>query len=243
MEREKWKEFAAERSCELVENGMRVGLGSGTTVQKIVMALSRKKPKAKFVAASHSTENLARKLGLELISLDESPDLDLVLDGADEIDPDFNALKGKGGALTREKILCHAAERVVFVVDRAKLVRALEGAVPVEVLPFALAFARRRLEEMGGKPRLREVRGSPFITDNGNYILDTDFGRIREPDKMEEKINRITGVLENGIFPKVVDEIVVGCEEGAVEVGSRKQFLALLRSFRLKGEGKDCRGS
>lgn len=230
MEADKWKELAAERACEFVEEGMRVGLGSGTTVQKIIRALASRKPRARFVPASSSTEEVARRSGLSLISL-EPPELDLVLDGADEVDPEFNALKGKGGALTREKILCHAARRVVLVVDGTKLVRTLGGPVPVEVLPFALAFVRRRLEELGGEPRLREVSGSPFLTDNGNYILDTAFGKIRDPAKLEREINRIPGVIENGIFPRAADEIVVGHEGGASVVRGRGQFLTLLRSF------------
>jgi ribose 5-phosphate isomerase A len=242
LEAEKWKEFAAERSIEFVQEGMRVGLGSGTTVQKIIIALSRKRVRAKFVPASRVTEELAKRLGLEVVSLEECPDLDLVLDGADQVDPDFNALKGKGGALTREKILCHAAEKVIFVVDRTKLVRVLEGAVPVEVLSFGFPLVKRKLEELGGKPRLREVSGSPFITDNGNFILDTDFGRIREPERMERDIKRIPGVVENGIFPRAPDELVVGYEGGAVEVRSRKRFVSLLRSFSLKGKGKRLPG-
>jgi ribose 5-phosphate isomerase A len=230
LEAERWKEFAAEKACDFVEDGMRVGLGSGTTVQKIVRELVARKPRAKFVPASSSTEEMARRSGLSLIPL-EPPELDLVLDGADEVDPEFNALKGKGGALTREKILCRAARRVVLVVDRTKLVRTLSGPVPVEVLPFALAFVRRRLEELGGGPRLREVSGSPFITDNGNYILDTAFGRIRNPEKMEREINQIPGVIENGIFPRAADEIVVGHEGGASVVRGRRQFLSLLNRF------------
>jgi ribose 5-phosphate isomerase A len=230
LEAERWKEFAAEKACDFVEDGMRVGLGSGTTVQKIVRELVARKPRAKFVPASSSTEEMARRSGLSLIPL-EPPELDLVLDGADEVDPEFNALKGKGGALTREKILCRAARRVVLVVDRTKLVRTLSGPVPVEVLPFALAFVRSRLEELGGGPRLREVSGSPFITDNGNYILDTAFGRIRNPEKMEREINQIPGVIENGIFPRAADEIVVGHEGGASVVRGRRQFLSLLNRF------------
>ncbi len=230
MEVDKWKEFAAERACEFVEDGMRVGLGSGTTVQRIIRALVRRRPRAKFVPASSSTEELARRSGLNLIPL-ETPELDLVLDGADEVDPEFNALKGKGGALTREKILCHAAKKVILVVDRTKLVRTLGGPVPVEVLPFALTFVGRKLEELGGEPRLREVSGSPFLTDNGNYILDTAFGKIRDPVKLEREINQMPGVIENGIFPRAADEIVVGHEGGASVVRGRRQFLSLLKSF------------
>ncbi|MEM2282783.1 MAG: ribose-5-phosphate isomerase RpiA [Candidatus Hadarchaeales archaeon] len=224
---ESWKKFAAERVCDFVEEGMVVGLGSGTTVQRVIESLARRKLKTRFVPASNATENLARKLGLTLTSLTESPELDLVIDGADEVDPDFNALKGRGGALTREKILCHAAKKVVFAVDRTKLVRRLGKPVPVEVLPFSLGFVRRKLQLLGGDPELRMVSGTPYLTDNQNFILDVRFRQVRP--MLERKINEIPGVVENGIFPKLADLLVVGWEGGAEIINNRKKFMTFLR--------------
>ena len=227
-----WKREAAERAARLVKDKMVVGLGSGTTVAEVVRAISKLKPSATFVPSSSSIQRLAGDLGLKLGSLDVHDKLDLMIDGADEVDPNFNMIKGRGGAHTREKIVAGAAKRVVIVVDRTKLIRKLgeRSPVPVEVLPFARAYTARRLAELGGEPKLRmAVSGAPFVTDDGNYILDVKFRSVPKPAELEWKINRVPGVVENGLFTDVADIVIVGYEGGCMRLKSKRDFLRFMR--------------
>jgi len=211
---------------------MAVGLGSGTTVAHVVRTLAEQKSKAIFIPSSFATQRLASELGLGLGSLEDRPKLDLMIDGADEVDPDFNMVKGGGGAQTREKIVASAAKKVAIVVDRTKLVKRLGERVPVpiEVLPFAHKFTMRKLAELKGEARLRTTpAGAPFVTDNGNYIIDVKFASITQPDKLEAKINRVSGVVENGLFVDVADEVFVGHEGGCVRLKSKRDFLNFIR--------------
>ncbi|MCD6247893.1 MAG: ribose-5-phosphate isomerase RpiA [Hadesarchaea archaeon] len=231
MSREEWKRVAAREAAKFVGDGMTVGLGSGTTVAEVVRCLGGRKPDAIFVSSSSSTQQLAEKLGLRLASLGEHPKLDLMLDGADEVAPDFSMIKGGGGAHTREKIVASAARRVIIVVDRTKLVSRLgeKFPVPVEVLPFAHGYTARKLEELGGEPELRKTSaGEPFITDNGNYILDVRFGEIETPAELEQVINQVPGVVENGLFVGVADEVLVGHEGGCARLCSKEDFLRFI---------------
>jgi len=230
---EEWKRLAASAAAEFVEPGMIVGLGSGTTMAEVVRFLAERKVKAKFIPSSDSIAKLARGLGLEICELNEN--IDLVIDGADEVNPSLDMIKGKGGALTREKILARIAEKVVIAVDRTKLVRKLgeRSPVPVEVLPFSSSFAAKRLERLGGRPSLRMSGGSPYLTDNGNYILDVRFGAISRPETLERKLNEIPGVIENGIFVGLADEVIVGYEGGYELLRNRKEFLRFLRHNKL----------
>ena len=227
-----WKREAAKVAAKLVRDKMVVGLGSGTTVAEIIRVLAKLKSKATFITSSSLTQRLAGDLGLKLSSLDVYDKLDIMIDGADEVDPDFNLIKGRGGAHTREKIVAGAAERVVIVVDRTKLVKKLgeRAPVPVEVLPFAREYTARKLAELGGEPKLRVAMGeSPFVTDDGNYILDVKFHSIINPAELEQKINRIPGVVENGIFVGVADLVLVGYESGCMKLDSKQAFLKFMR--------------
>ncbi|MEW6593219.1 MAG: ribose-5-phosphate isomerase RpiA [Candidatus Hadarchaeota archaeon] len=227
-----WKIAAAEAAAGLVRDGTVVGLGSGSTVAEVVRAIARLKPEATFVPASSSTERLARRLGLKLDSLNNHDELDLAIDGADEVDADFNMIKGHGGAHTREKLVAAAAKRLVITVDSTKLVRRLgeRSPVPVEVLPFAVGYAERELSTLGGRPRLRAVAGQKsFVTDNGNYILDVKFHRISDPEDLELEINKIFGVVENGIFVGMADEVLVGHKGGCEKLKSKLDFLKFVR--------------
>lgn len=227
-----WKREAAKVAAKLVRDKMMVGLGSGTTVAEIIRVLAKLKSKATFIPSSSPTQRLAGDLGLKLSSLDVHEKLDLMIDGADEVDPDFNMIKGGGGAHTREKIVAGTAKRVVIVVDRTKLVRKLgeRSPVPVEVLPFAREYTARKLAELGGEPKLRVATGgSPFVTDDGNYILDVKFHSITNPAELEQKINRIPGVVENGIFVGVADLALVGYESGCMKLDSKQAFLKFMR--------------
>lgn len=231
---EGWKRNAAEAATRLVKDGMVVGLGSGTTVAHAVRALAEKKSRAVFVPSSSATQRLAAELGLRLSSLAKHPQLDLVIDGADEVDPNFNLIKGGGGAHTREKIVESAGKRVVIIVDRTKLVKHLgeRSPVPVEVLPFAHEYTMRGLGELGGKPKLRLTSaGTPFVTDDGNYLIDVSFGPIAHPEELERAINRVPGVIENGIFTGVADVVFVGYDDGCRVLRTKGDFLDFVRQL------------
>lgn len=233
---EEWKRAAAEAAAKLVKEDMLVGLGSGTTVAQVVRALAKSKFKAVFIPSSFSTQRLANELGLKLSSLNAHEKLDLMIDGADEVDPNFNLIKGRGGAHTREKIVASAARRVVIVADRTKLVRCLgeRMSVPVEILPFAREYTMKHLVKLGGKPKLRRTPvGTPFVTDNGNYIVDVKFARIVQPAQLEAAINRVPGVVENGIFVNATDFVLVGYEKGCSKLRSKKDFLKFLQGINV----------
>ena len=232
MTKEEWKRVAAEVAAKLVHEEMVVGLGSGTTVALVVRTLARLKPKAIFVPSSSAIQRLVGKLGLGLSSLNAHEKLDLTIDGADEVDPNFNLIKGRGGAHTREKIVASAARRVVIVVDRTKLVRKLgeRSPVPVEVIPFAHEYTMMRLAKLGGEPKLRMgPSGTPFVTDDGNYIIDLKFRSVPKPAQLEAAINRVPGVIENGIFVGVADVVLVGYEGGCSRLRSKRDFLRFMR--------------
>ena len=232
---EDWKISAAEAAARFVKRGMAVGLGFGSTVAHVVRHLAKLKPDASFVPSSIATQRLVSELGLELASLHEYRRLDLMIDGADEVDPDFNMIKGRGGAHTREKIVADVAKRVVIVVDRTKLVGRLgeKMPVPVEVLPFVYKTAIRRLVEFGGKPVLRATPvGAPFVTDDGNYIIDVKFRGLVKPKDLEIKINNVPGVIENGIFVGVADIVLVGYEGGCKVLKSKKDFVNFTRTIK-----------
>ncbi|KXB03003.1 hypothetical protein AKJ47_02980 [candidate division MSBL1 archaeon SCGC-AAA261G05] len=233
MTHKDWKQKAAKKAAELIEKDMIVGLGSGSTVAEVIKILGDREIDATFVSSSSATQQLADEQGLSLTSLDGESSLDLTIDGADEVAPDFSLIKGGGGAHTREKIIASAASEVIIVVDKTKLVRELgeKRPVPVEVIPFAQGFISRQLEELGGGPQLRESStGGPFITDNGNYILDVKFKSIKDPSELESDLNKIPGVVENGIFTNLAGQILVGHEEGCTTLDSREDFLDLISS-------------
>jgi len=223
---DEWKRAAAREAAGRIRNGMLVGLGTGTTASEAIKEIAKKNPKCSFIPSSLSTEKLSRKLGLRIIELKRGMRPDLVIDGADEVDPELNMIKGHGGAHAREKILAKAAKRVVIVVDRTKLVRKLgeRMPVPVEVIPFAYEKTMEKIERIGGRPVLRKSGRVPFVTDNGNYVVDVRFPRIKNPSELEIRLNSIPGVVENGIFIGLADEVLVGYENGCYVIRSRSDF-------------------
>jgi ribose 5-phosphate isomerase A len=228
VEVEDWKNASARAAVKSVKSGMAVGLGSGTTVTHLIRLLAEQRSKAIFIPSSIATQNLASKLGLKMGSLEDGPKLDLMIDGADEVDPGFNLIKGKGGAHTREKIVASAAKKVLVLVDRTKLVKRLgeRAPVPVEVLPFEYGFTMMKLSKLNGRPILRQTSaGTPFVTDNGNYIIDVKFPQVSRPAELEAKIDMVPGVVENGLFVDVADEVFVGHEGGCARLKSRRDFL------------------
>jgi ribose 5-phosphate isomerase A len=188
-----------------VRDGMIIGLGSGSTVAKFLDLLDQRikneNLKIKVIPTSLQIKLRAEELGLEIADDTLIPKIDLVYDGADQIDDNLNMIKGGGGALLREKIVMYASKKSIILADDKKYVRRLDWKVPIEVLPYARSYVMNRLESMNGKPSIRMLnKGYPFITENGNIILDTDFGVIEEPEELEQKVRSIPGVIEIGIF-------------------------------------------
>lgn len=227
---DKAKFVAAKRAAEMVEDGMRVGLGTGSTAAWLVRCLGEMVRedglKITGVPTSARTAALAREVGIEVITLDEAKWLDLTIDGADEFDSDLNLIKGGGGALLHEKIVATASDQMVVIADKAKEVATL-GAfpLPIEVIPFGWQTTQALVEEtlismdvMGRTSTLRMNGASPFVTDEGNHILDLHLTRIGNPRQLALVINQIPGVVENGLFIDICDTVVIGYGDGKVEV-------------------------
>jgi ribose 5-phosphate isomerase A len=227
------KEAAALRALDLVCDGMWLGLGSGSTAAKFVEALGGRVAaglKVLCVPTSEATRAQAERLGIPLTTLDETPHLHLTVDGADEIDGQLRLIKGGGGALLREKIVATASDQMVVIADHSKLVATLgQFPLPVEVVRFGLPATRRMVEAMAaqagcvGEIRLREAKSDePFLTDQGNLILDCAFGRIPEPEVLAFALKRVPGVVEHGLFLGVADLAIIGSKAG-VEVLSARE--------------------
>ncbi|TNC70870.1 ribose-5-phosphate isomerase RpiA [Rubellimicrobium roseum] len=224
------KRASALKAAEFVESGMKVGLGTGSTAAFLVRRLGERMREEGLrivgVPTSAQTARLAREEGIEVATLEETGRLDICIDGADEADPRLNLIKGGGGALLWEKIVATAADRVVVIADAGKRVPVL-GAfpLPVEVIPFGLSSTRRLIEEAiagldvdGRRVELRLRDGQPFVTDEGNRILDLHLGRIGDPLALALRLNQIPGVVENGLFLGIADTLVIGHADGRAEV-------------------------
>ncbi|EDZ48270.1 ribose 5-phosphate isomerase A [Rhodobacterales bacterium Y4I] len=227
---DKAKFVAAKRAAEMVEDGMRVGLGTGSTAAWLVRCLGEmvEKDGLKITAVptSSRTAALARDVGINVVSLDEAKWLDMTIDGADEFDADLNLIKGGGGAHLQEKIVATASDQMVVIADASKSVETL-GAfpLPVEVLRFGWQSSQALIEEtlvsmdvMGRSTTLRMNGDVPFVTDEGNYILDLHLHRIGNARQLALVLNQIPGVIENGLFIDICDTVVIGYGDGRVEV-------------------------
>lgn len=224
-----WKQQAAERALTHVRDGMRLGLGTGSTAARFVdLVGARVKAGLKVlcVPTSEATRAQAERLGIPLTTLEATPHLDLTVDGADELDDRLRLIKGGGGALLREKIVATASDRMVVIADHTKRVATL-GAfpLPVEVVRFGLAATRRMVETLAAEAGCRgaiELRlakdGQPFTTDNGNHILDCRFGRIGEPERLDAALKRVPGVVENGLFLGIADLAIVAGPDRVIEI-------------------------
>ena len=215
------KQRAAAAAAELITDGMILGLGTGTTASYLVQILGervRQGLRIQGVPTSEATRQLAIAEGVPLTTLEEQPVLDLCLDGADEVDPDLNLIKGGGGALLREKIVASAARQRIIMVDVSKCVDCL-GAFPlaVEVIPFGWEVTRRQLEQFGGVPTLRQREGKPFVTDQGHYIIDFALSQIEDAPKLNHQLNQLPGVVENGLFVDMTDRLIIGSPDGITE--------------------------
>jgi ribose 5-phosphate isomerase A len=222
------KREAAQRALNLVKPGMKLGLGSGTTAHAFVEVVGEAVKgglEIMCVGTSKATEDQARNLGIPLSTLDDLPELDLVVDGADEIDPQLRLIKGGGGALLREKIVAAASKRMAVIADSSKLVPTL-GAfpLPVEVVPFGLSATRGHIEraiaglKLGGPIRLRGG-SAPFVTDGGHYILDCSLGAIDDPERLGEVLSMIPGVVEHGLFVGFARTAIIAGAEGVQVLG------------------------
>lgn len=228
--REEAKKRAALEALKHLKDGFTLGLGSGSTAAYAIREIGRKIQQEGLrisgIPTSYQALLLAVDCGIPLTTLNEHPKLDLTIDGADQIDEALNMIKGMGGALTREKIIASASRQLVIVADETKLVKKLgtNHPVPVEALPFSLPTVLSKVREMGGRPVLREGRGKvgPVVTDNGNFIVDVDFGVINAPKELNSRLNLIPGVVETGLFIEMANIIYVG-KPSSVEKLERKR--------------------
>ncbi len=215
MSQQRLKIEVARAALEYVEDGMLLGVGTGSTVNAFIdeLAASGKRLEAAVSSSEATTERL-KEIGVRVMDLNHTGDLALYIDGADEVDPHRRMIKGGGGALTREKIIAAASRKFVCIVDESKCVKLLgEFPLPVEVIPMARAYVSRQLPRLGGQPQLRE----DFVTDNGNLILDVRNLDLIDPVKMETQINQLAGVVTCGLFAHRRADVVLVATEGGIE--------------------------
>ena len=222
MEREELKKLAGEEAVKYIKDEMIVGLGTGSTVEYTLRKLGKKVGEGlniQGIPTSIHTKRIANEENIPLTTLEENPEIDLTIDGADEVDSYLNLIKGGGGALTREKIIAFNSKKVIIVIDDSKVVKALgiDFPLPVEVIKFGWTSTKKTLEKFGCEVKIREImENEPYITDNGNYILDCEFERIEDPEQLDTDLNLIPGVVETGLFIGLVDEVIVGSKQGVM---------------------------
>jgi ribose 5-phosphate isomerase A len=223
MTQDEAKRMAARRALEFVEDGMSLGLGSGTTSAIFIQELGQRVKtglRVRGIATSQASEALAKSLSIPITTFDETPELDLAVDGADEVGPGLSLIKGGGGALLREKIVESAAKKFIVIADSTKLVEHLgKFPLPVEVIQMALPIVSRKLTALGLNPRLRRhPDNSLYITDEGNYILDCAAGKIEDPAKTAAAIRSIVGVVEHGLFLNMASFAIIASDQGTLKV-------------------------
>ncbi len=214
------KESAASHAVTFVRSGMIIGLGHGSTTAFAIERLAERLAAGDLVdivavPCSTEVEAHAHRLGIPLTTLEQHPEVDMTIDGADEVDPDLNLIKGGGGALLREKVVASASKREIIIVDASKLSDRLgtRFALPVEVVPFAWAVEKRFIETLGAEVTLRR-REAPFETDQGNYILDCRFPGIEDAVRLAEKLDARAGIVEHGLFINLATDLIVGDDNG-----------------------------
>lgn len=213
----------AARALEFVDDGAVVGLGSGRAATAFIRALGEKHRgglQVRGVPTSEGSASVAREYGIPLIGMDEAENIDVTVDGADEVDPQLDLIKGYGAALLRERIVAEASRMEIILVGEEKLVQHLgaRGIVPVEVVPFAVSFCSRRLAALGGRPRLRQKDGKPLVTDNGNNIIDCGVEPLADPRGFDSNVRAIPGVVGTGLFLGIADVVLVGTADGIREL-------------------------
>ncbi|MFN3910127.1 MAG: ribose-5-phosphate isomerase RpiA [Candidatus Anstonellaceae archaeon] len=216
----KEKFLSASKALNFVKDGMVIGLGTGSTADIFISLLGQKVVEEKLsiqcIATSSRTKNNASNVGLNVVSLDDVKSVDLAVDGADMVDKNKNLIKGYGGALVREKIVAYASKKFVVIIDSSKLSPSgfLNKEVPIEYVPFAHSLVLAHLKKLGAKKISERLEGSQkFVSDNQNWLFDVYFGEIKNPDKLEEEINKIPGIVENGIFSQKKPIIICAGKE------------------------------
>jgi len=219
------KKLAAGKAIGYIRAGMTVGLGTGSTAYWAIQGIGdlvKEGLSIRAVATSVQSEELARERNIPIIPFSEVDQLDITIDGADEVDQELNLIKGGGGALLREKIVAAVTKFYIIIVDESKLVGKLgKFPLPVEVAPFAWELTTRKLAALGCTPKMRMTGDQPYLTDNSHYILDCSFGLIDNPALLHEQVSAITGVMEDGFFIGMADVVISGGAEGGIKLISR----------------------
>ncbi|MBW7455210.1 ribose-5-phosphate isomerase RpiA [Paenibacillus sepulcri] len=214
------KRIAAEHAVTYIKDGMVVGLGTGSTAYWAIRKIGERVKEGllvRAVATSRQSEQLAQELGIPLVAFEEIDGIDITIDGADEVDGELNLIKGGGGALLREKIVAASSGKLIIIADESKLVNRLGTfPLPVEVTVFGSSLTMKKLAKFGCPLKLRTVNNQPFVTDNGNYIIDCQFGAIEQPQQLHDEINGIPGVVINGLFIHMADRVIIGQNDGTV---------------------------
>ena len=223
--RDREKQAAAQAAVQLIEPGQVVGLGSGSTATHALRILAERVRgglKIIGVPTSQKIRELAQQLSIPLATIDEQPAIDIDIDGADEIDPQLNLIKGGGGALLREKVIASASRRFVVIAESTKQVKYLgKFPLPVEVISFAESLVRRRIEALGARVSPRcFAYGNPYVTDEGHHILDCSFGEIPDPTRLSAELHNIPGVVEHGLFIGMAEMALIGTQNGVVRIRS-----------------------
>jgi ribose 5-phosphate isomerase A len=226
MSTQQEKELAGRAAAKLVNDGDIVGVGTGSTAYFTILALGERVKaglKITGIPTSNASADLARTVGIPLSTLDQHSAIAIDIDGADEVDPDLNLIKGGGGALLREKVIASASKKMVVVVDSAKVVKHLgKFPLPVEVISFGRAVVEEKIASLGASVKWRtRPDGSPYITDNGNPILDCSFGRIEDPPALARKLSDMPGVLEHGLFIGLATLVLVGKGNSVEEIRTK----------------------
>ncbi|AXI11188.1 ribose 5-phosphate isomerase A [Oceanobacillus zhaokaii] len=210
---DKAKKLAGEEAVHYVKNEMKVGLGSGSTVYWMIRKLGELVQQGldiEGIPSSNQTAQWAKDFGVPLTDFSKVAQLDITIDGADEVDRDFHLIKGGGGALFREKVIAMAAKELIIIVDKSKLVPHLGSyPLPVEVLPFGWEVTAKNIALLGAQPIIRKKDEQIFVSDNGNYILDCSFGEINDPKKLHKQLIQLVGVVETGLFVNMANTVIV----------------------------------
>jgi ribose 5-phosphate isomerase A len=208
---DKLKRLVALAALEEIRDGMIVGLGTGSTASIFIRELGAARLDVAGIPTSEQSRRIAEEVGVRLTTLRDHPNIDVTVDGADEVSPSLDLIKGLGGALVREKIVAHASRRLVIIVDESKLVErlGLKTVIPVEVIPLAVPLVQIQLAKLGGNAAIRD-----FVSDNGNTILDWQHGAIENPGELEKQLKSITGVVDSGIFAGVANCVIVAGTDG-----------------------------
>ncbi|MGO4184262.1 ribose-5-phosphate isomerase RpiA [Paenibacillus sp. TAF43_2] len=216
------KKLAAEKAVEFLKDGMVVGLGTGSTAYWAIQKIGQKVKEGlsiKAIATSRASEELAIELGITMLPFAEIEQIDVTIDGADEVNNEWNLIKGGGGALLREKIVAAASKQLIIIVDESKHVGQLgRFPLPVEIVPFGYEMTIRKLRNLGAETSIRTNENQMFVTDNGNYIVDCQFGTISQAEQLEHTLNLIPGVVDNGLFIGMATKVIVGYANGTVKL-------------------------